>query len=131
MVACQVRHDVLHLLGSAQNESSGITRLVAMLAQKVDPARYRTHVWFLGADGPLASYVRATTGAEVRVINWPQGARNPIGAWRFSRPLREYNFAPSLASASRSNPTTLWAVSFQQVVPLLLLGSRVLGQGAL
>ncbi len=57
------------------------------MARHLDPSRYRVHAWFLYGDGPLVSELRAA-GAEVRVVAWRGGLRNPAGAWRFWQALR-------------------------------------------
>jgi len=77
---------VLHILGTAQPEGTGIARIVSALASGLDPERYHVHVWFLGGDGPLAAELEAAR-ARVRVIHWWRGARDPVGAWRFWRGL--------------------------------------------
>ncbi len=82
------RHEVLHILDSAGSEANGITERVALLARRLDPDRYRIHAWFLYGDGPLVSKLRAA-GAEVRIVPWKGGLRNPAGAWRFWRALRQ------------------------------------------
>jgi glycosyltransferase involved in cell wall biosynthesis len=84
-------HHILHLLGTAQLEGTGVARIVAATVAGLDPSRYRVSAWFLGADGPLASQLRIS-GAEVRVMKWLRGARDPVGAWRFWRSLRDENF---------------------------------------
>lgn len=84
--------EVLHLLGTARPEGTGIVRIVAALAGRLDPARYRVHAWFLGPSGPLVQDLEAA-GAIARSINWWRGARDPAGAYRFWRYLRRYDFA--------------------------------------
>ena len=83
---------ILHLLGTAQPEGSGIARIVAALAAGLDPAKYHVHAWFLGPPGPLVEDLQAA-GATARSINWWRGARDPVGAYRFWRCLRNYDFA--------------------------------------
>lgn len=83
---------ILHLLGSAEPGGTGIARIVAALAAKLDPARYETHAWFLGAPGPLVDDLR-TAGATARSINWQRGARDPAGAFRFWRCIKDCDFA--------------------------------------
>jgi glycosyltransferase involved in cell wall biosynthesis len=83
---------ILHILGTAELEGSGITRIVAELATRLDPSVYRLHACFLGEPGPLVEELRSA-GATVEHIHWTRGARDPIGAWRFWRYLREHNFA--------------------------------------
>src|SRR5262249_30094599 len=47
--------EILHILGSAEPEGTGVARLVATLAAGLDHRAYRAHACFLGAGGPLAS----------------------------------------------------------------------------
>src|SRR6478735_3462632 len=82
---------ILHLLGTAEPEGTGIARIVAALAAKLDPARYETHAWFLGPPGSLMEDLRAA-GATARSLNWQRGARDPVGAFRFWWCLRRSNF---------------------------------------
>ncbi|MBI2815515.1 MAG: glycosyltransferase [Acidobacteria bacterium] len=80
-------YDVLHTLGSAQSGFRSFARIVSALSMGLDPARYRVHAWFLGEDGPVVQELRAA-GAEVRVIGWRNGFRDPAGAFRFWNALR-------------------------------------------
>jgi glycosyltransferase involved in cell wall biosynthesis len=84
--------DILHLLGTAQPEGSGIARIVAALAAGLDPSKYRLHAWFLGPPGPLIEDFQVA-GATVLPMTWWRGARDPLGAWHFSRALRKFDFA--------------------------------------
>ena len=84
--------EVLHVLGSAALEATGIARLVATLAAGLDPRAYRLHVSFLGADGPLRGDL-ARSGMSVRALDWQGGARDPAGARRFWRHIRSQRFA--------------------------------------
>jgi glycosyltransferase involved in cell wall biosynthesis len=79
--------EILHILGAARPESTGIARIVAGLAAGLDPRRYRLHVWFLGEDGPLRGELE-TAGARVRVIDWTGGILDVFGACRFFYALR-------------------------------------------
>ena len=83
---------ILHLLGTAEPEGTGIARIVAALAANLDPARYETHAWFLGPPGPLIDELQAA-GATARSINWQRGARDPAGALRFWRCVKNCDFA--------------------------------------
>jgi glycosyltransferase involved in cell wall biosynthesis len=82
---------ILHLLGTAMPEGTGIARIVAALAGGLDPAKYHVHAWFLGPPGPLVQDLEAA-GATARSTDWSRGARDPVGAYRFWRSLRKYNF---------------------------------------
>lgn len=73
---------VLHLLGTAREEASGIARVVALLSKGLDPGRYQVHAWFLDGEGPLRAELESA-GARVRVFEWPGGSRQPIRAVRF------------------------------------------------
>jgi glycosyltransferase involved in cell wall biosynthesis len=83
---------ILHLLGTAQPEGSGIARIVAALAAGLDPDKYHVHAWFLGPTGPLIDDLQVA-GATACSINWMRGIRDPVGAYRFWRCLHNYDFA--------------------------------------
>jgi glycosyltransferase involved in cell wall biosynthesis len=85
-------YNVLHVLGTAQSEGTGIARIVAAIAAHLDPGRFRVHAWFLGGDGPLAKWLESA-GVPVRPLDWQHGVRDPLGAWRFWRSLRHRDFA--------------------------------------
>jgi glycosyltransferase involved in cell wall biosynthesis len=85
-------HNILQLLGSAENENTAISSIVGLLAKGLDPARYRVHAWFLGTDGPLVSELRKA-GVLVRHIDWRFGVRDPAGVWRFLSALNTANFS--------------------------------------
>jgi len=83
--------NVLHLLGTALPEGSGIAKIVAELPRNLDP-QYRVHAWFLESDGPLVEELR-DSGASARWIDWKKGSRGPLGAFRFWRQLRSETFS--------------------------------------
>ena len=83
--------NVLHLLGTAREEGSGIARIVDALANGIDPQKYNVHVWFLGPDGPLVAEL-ADKGIAARRVGWQDGVRDPLGALRFWRQLRSEDF---------------------------------------
>jgi len=83
---------ILHILGTAQPESTGMASIVRSLAQGLDPGRYRIHALFLAGDGPLVNLLERA-GVPARVLNWKQGIRNPLGAWKFLRFLRSQRFS--------------------------------------
>ena len=85
-------HEVLHVLGTAQDEGTGMARIVSTLAQHLDPTRYRLHAWCLQGEGPLVGVLQAD-GVQARGLNWWRGMQDPIGAWNFWRNLRRHNFA--------------------------------------
>ena len=84
--------DVLHVLGSAQPEGTGVVRIVRGLAAELDPSKYRTHVCFLESVGPLVGDFQAA-GVPVVALDWWTGGLNPLGAFRFWKYLRGRNFA--------------------------------------
>lgn len=85
-------HQVLHILGTAQPEGTGMARIVRVLAEGLDPERYRIHAWFLAGAGPLVGMLEQA-GVQSRALDWWRGARDPVGAWRFWRSLRNQKFA--------------------------------------
>jgi len=84
--------NVLHILGTAQPESTGMARIVRTLAEGLDPQQYRIHALFLGGSGPLMDVLQQA-GVPARSLVWRRGMRDPIGAWRFWRRLRSQKFA--------------------------------------
>jgi glycosyltransferase involved in cell wall biosynthesis len=82
---------VLHTLSTAQSGYRSFSRIVAPLARGLDPERYQVHAWFLGETGPVVEELRAA-GAQVRVIGWPGGRRDPAGALRFWKALRSQDW---------------------------------------
>jgi glycosyltransferase involved in cell wall biosynthesis len=87
-----MRRNVLHILGTAGSEGTGIARQVSAVTRSLDPDRYKVHVWFLAGDGPLASELR-TAGARVSVFDWSCSAGDPVGAWRCWREIYSGHFA--------------------------------------
>jgi glycosyltransferase involved in cell wall biosynthesis len=83
--------NVLHLLGAASPEGRGIAKIVAELPRNLDP-QYRVHAWFLESDGPLVEELR-DSGASAHWIDWKNGSRGPLGAFRFWRQLRSEDFS--------------------------------------
>lgn len=86
------RYQIVHILGSAQPEGSGIAQLVSAIAGGVDPSRFEIYAWFLGPNGPLVADLKKL-GISVRLMPWENGLRNPSGMWRFARQLREQRVA--------------------------------------
>ncbi len=86
-------YHVLHLLSSATPEGgASIARMVAALAARLDPDRYKTHAWFLLEGGPLMRELEAS-GVQVRVVPWRGGRWDLAGAYRFWRALHSERFA--------------------------------------
>ena len=83
---------VLHILGTAQPESTGMASIVRSLAQGLDPDRYRIHALFLAGTGPLVKSLQQA-GSPANALHWAQGMRNPLGAFRFWRLLRSQRFS--------------------------------------
>ncbi len=82
---------VLHILGTAQPEGAGVAHIVRVLAEGLDPGRYRIHAMFLAGAGPLVDLLQpvcASSGA----IEWSRGMKDPMGAWSFWRTLRQRRF---------------------------------------
>jgi glycosyltransferase involved in cell wall biosynthesis len=84
-------HEVLHILGTAQPEGTGMARIVEMLARGLDPERFRFHAWFLAGEGPLVDMLEQA-GVRASALDWWRGGRDPAGAWRFWRRLRPQKF---------------------------------------
>ncbi len=84
-------HEVLHILGTAQPEGTGMARIVGTLARGLDPERFRFHAWFLAGEGPLVGMLEQA-GVRASALDWSRGARDPAGAWRFWRRLRTQKF---------------------------------------
>jgi glycosyltransferase involved in cell wall biosynthesis len=84
-------HEILHILGTAQPEGTGMARIVEMLARGLDPVRFRFHAWFLAGDGPLVDMLDHA-GVRTSALDWWRGVRDPAGAWRFWRRLRPQKF---------------------------------------
>src|SRR5579871_7017405 len=84
--------NVLHLLGTGQPEGSGIARIVASLAQGLNPQRYKVHAWFLDSDGPLLADL-SLAGAAARCVTWNKSWRDPLAALKFLRQLQSESFA--------------------------------------
>ena len=87
-----LKHQVLHILGTARSEASAIARIVASLARRIDPQRYTHHAWFLDGEGPLVEEL-ADAGVEVRVLQWSRDLRDPVGAWHFVTGLRRERYS--------------------------------------
>jgi glycosyltransferase involved in cell wall biosynthesis len=85
-------YQVLHILGTAEPEGTGMARIVRALAESLDPTRYRIHAWFLEGAGPLVGMLRQG-GVEASALEWWRGAHDPAGAWRFWRRLCNLKFA--------------------------------------
>jgi len=82
---------VLHILGTAQSEGTGIARIVAGLARGLTPKGYLVHACFLGRPGPLVAMLEAA-GAYTVALDLPPG-RSLSGAWRLWRELRRHKFS--------------------------------------
>ncbi len=106
---------VLHILGTAQREATGLVRIVRELAGGLDPAHYRLHAWFLEADGPLAQELSAA-GAAVRILPF-RGVGDPLGALRFWTALRGQHF--SIVHQHLGGPTVRWLVRAGTGAPLV------------
>ena len=85
-------HQILHILGTAQPEGTGMARIVKTLAEGIHPNRYGVHAWFLEGDGPLVGLLRQN-GIQASGLRWWRGIRDPLGAWKFWQKLRRQQFA--------------------------------------
>jgi glycosyltransferase involved in cell wall biosynthesis len=87
----QMAIHVLHILGSAQPESTGMARIVRALALGLDPDYCHVHALFLAGAGPLVDSLQQA-GATASALDWKQGSRDPLGALRLWRFLRRRHF---------------------------------------
>src|SRR5512143_1286562 len=85
-------HKILHRLGPSEVAGTGIARIVAMLAEDLDPREFELHAWVLDGPGPLVAMLEKK-GVEVRVIDWFGTARRPAGLWRLWRAIGRHRFA--------------------------------------
>ncbi|MGC2423854.1 MAG: glycosyltransferase family 4 protein [Nitrospirota bacterium] len=84
-------YHVLHLLSTSEVEGTGVARIVAALAERLDPKEFKFHAWFGRGHGPLVEMLEKK-GVEVRVLDWAGGVRNPVGLWRFTQGIRKHKF---------------------------------------
>ena len=82
---------VLHILGRAQPESTGMVHIVRSLAAGLDPNRYRVSALFLAGTGPLVSALKAE-GTPAFALDWQRGMLDPLGALRFWRFMRKQRY---------------------------------------
>lgn len=76
---------MLHILGSADLDGTGVARIVGGLARGIDKKRFQLHACFLGADGALVQYLQYS-GASARAVRLHE---NVLGSVRFLCLLRE------------------------------------------
>jgi glycosyltransferase involved in cell wall biosynthesis len=79
-------YDILHLLGTSAKRGTSIAKIVATLAEGLDPSRYRFHAWFCSDHGPLIG-VLEKKGVRVEVIEWQGGCRDLSGLLRLFRAI--------------------------------------------
>ncbi len=82
---------VLHILGTAQPEGTGMVHIVRSLAAGLDPNCYRVSALFLAGTGPLVGALNAE-GTPAYAIDWQRGMRDPVGALRFWRFMHRQPF---------------------------------------
>jgi glycosyltransferase involved in cell wall biosynthesis len=82
---------VLHILGDAQHEGTGIARVVSTLARKIDPQRYEISACFVGDSGPLVTEFQSQ-GIPTRVIKWLHPHRDAVGLLRLWWALKGERF---------------------------------------
>ena len=117
---------VVHILGTAQPEGTGIARIVASLARGLKARDYLTHAYFLGADGPL---VKELEGAEVRARILDLRGWKPRGAWRLWHALRGQGFSIVHQHAGGPRITRLARWSCHAPIVLHLHGRVVESRG--
>jgi glycosyltransferase involved in cell wall biosynthesis len=81
---------ILHLLSTSEVEGTGVARIVAALAERLD-GQYKFHAWFRHGHGPLMEMLE-DKGVAVQVLDWPGGERSPAGLWRFTRGIQKHKF---------------------------------------
>jgi glycosyltransferase involved in cell wall biosynthesis len=86
-VRARTPHHVVHLMSTATVGGTAQARIVAGLAEGLDPARYRLHAWFLAGPGPLEQML-AGAGVAPRHVPFA-GVRDLRGALRYARALAE------------------------------------------
>lgn len=118
---------VLHILGTAQSEGTGIARIVAGLARGLAPRGYVVHACFLGKPGPLVAMLR-DAGAEVSALNLPPG-RSFSGAWRLWREFRSQRFSIIHQHAGGPLITRLARLATGAKIVLHLWGRVIEAQG--
>jgi glycosyltransferase involved in cell wall biosynthesis len=79
---------VLHILGSADLESTALVRLAYALARRGDTKTYEIEALFLQESGPWAEKL-AAAGVRVSTAGWSSHVSDVAGALRFWRTLRE------------------------------------------
>jgi len=84
-------YEILHILGTAQHESTSMARMVAALARELDPERFHFNAWFLGGQGLLVDMLEQA-GMQASTLDWSRGTRDPFGAWSFWRRLHSREF---------------------------------------
>jgi glycosyltransferase involved in cell wall biosynthesis len=78
----------VHIIKNAQPECTGITRLIADLAQRSGSYGYQASILFLG-DGPLVAAMK-DAGIQANAIPWTGSYDDPAGAWRVWRWMRKH-----------------------------------------
>ncbi len=117
---------VVHILGTAQPEGTGIARIVASLARGLKARDYFIHAYFLGADGPLVTELEGA-GVRARVLDL-RGC-SARGAWRLWRALRGHRFSIVHQHAGGPGITRLARWSCNAPIVLHLHGRVVESQG--
>jgi glycosyltransferase involved in cell wall biosynthesis len=118
---------VVHILGTAQPEGTGIARIVAGLARGLKVKDYLLHAYFLGAHGPLVSELESA-GVRTRVLDL-HGWSAP-GALRLWRALRGHEFSIVHQHAGGPGITRLARWSCHAAIALHLHGRVVESRGS-
>lgn len=73
---------IVHVLGTASQEGTGILRLVEAIAAGARARGYETEVWFLGHGGVLVGRV-LRSGQRAVALDWSGTRYEPLGILRF------------------------------------------------
>ncbi len=84
-------YNILHILGTSEAEGASIAKIVAALAQRLDPEQYKFYAWFCSDYGPLISMLEKK-GVSVKVVEWRGGRHDIPGLWRLSRAMLRQRF---------------------------------------
>ena len=121
-----MQRSVVHILGTAQPEGTGIARIVASLARGLAARDYLIHAYFLGTDGPLVAELE---GAGVRAHVLDLRGWKARGAWRLWHALRGRGFSIVHQHAGGPGITRLARWSCNAPIVVHLHGRVVEAQG--
>jgi len=107
---------VLHVLGTAEAAGAGISGMVRLLAQHLDPAEFTIGACFLGPEGPWSDTLRKA-GVEVTRNRWMH-PYDLAGAIRFLRFLRSRKV--DLVHLHFGGRSVRWLVKWATGAPLVV-----------